>query len=117
MQWKFASRLSLVALPILIAGALFVADSSARVDRARVAADRWGDHDDEDNTKPCSDRTLRGDYGFALTGEILGPGLQLRGVVLQRYDGKGKFTQVDHIVLNGMPPAERMDPRHRHLHG
>ena len=55
--------------------------------------------------KHCSNRTLSGDYGFALEGEILGPSLPLRGVVMQHYDGKGALTQVDHVVVNGMPPT------------
>lgn len=54
----------------------------------------------------CSNRTLTGDYGFALEGEILGPGITLRGVVLQHYDGRGHITQVDHIVAGGFPPNE-----------
>lgn len=58
----------------------------------------------------CSNRTLSGDYGFALTGEILGPGIQFRGVVMQHYDGKGNLTQVDHAVTNGVPPAEEWTP-------
>ena len=56
--------------------------------------------------RPCSNHTLFGDYGFALEGTFLGPGLPFRGVVMQHYDGKGNLTQVDHVVVNGMPPAE-----------
>jgi hypothetical protein len=58
----------------------------------------------------CSNRTLFGNYGFALEGEILGPGLQFRGVVLQHYDGRGHLRQVDHVVTNGMPPTEEWTP-------
>ena len=58
----------------------------------------------------CSDRTLFGNYGFALEGEILGPGIQFRGVVMQHYDGRGNLRQVDHVVTNGMPPAEEWTP-------
>ena len=58
----------------------------------------------------CSNGTLLGDYGFALEGVILGPELRFRGVVLQHYDGKGNITQVDHVVLNGVPPAEEWTP-------
>jgi len=39
------------------------------------------------------DHTLHGDYGFALEGEILGPGLQFRGIVMQKYDGKGNLLR------------------------
>jgi hypothetical protein len=58
----------------------------------------------------CSNQTLLGDYGFALEGVILGPDLPLRGVVMQHYDGKGNLTQVDHVVVNGMPPRDEWTP-------
>jgi len=58
----------------------------------------------------CPNETLSGDYGFALDGVILGPELRFRGVVLQHYDGKGNITQVDHVVTNGVPPAEEWTP-------
>jgi hypothetical protein len=100
MQWKSISRMSMVAIPIMIVCGLLVAPSSMGP-TARA---------DNEDTKVCTNRTLQGDYGFALEGEILGPGLQFRGVVLQHYDGKGNFTQVDHIVFNGVPPAEEWTP-------
>ena len=58
----------------------------------------------------CSNRTLVGDYGFAIEGEILGAGLHIRGLALQHYDGRGNITQVDHIVTEGAPPAENWAP-------
>jgi hypothetical protein len=100
MQWKSVVRMSIVAIPVMIVcGLLVPASSMGPTARA----------DDED-TKVCSNRTLHGDYGFALEGEILGPGVQLRGVVMQDYDGKGSFTQVDHVVTNGVPPAQEWRP-------
>jgi hypothetical protein len=104
MQWKAVFKTSMVAVPILVASGLMVAASPARVELGRGAV-----HDDEDG-KGCSNRTLRGDYGFALQGEILGPGIQLRGVVMQHYDGRGNITQVDHIVENGMAPTTEWRP-------
>ena len=104
MQWKAALKISMVAVPILVVSSLMVAASPAHVELSRGAA-----HDDEDG-KGCSLRTLRGDYGFALQGEILGPGIQLRGLALQHYDGRGNITQVDHIVENGFPPATEWRP-------
>ena len=73
-----------------------------------------GDHDQQ-----CSNRTLSGDYGFQIEGTIFsipgvvlppGTNLPLRGLALQHYDGKGNLTQVDHIVFNGMPPAQEWTP-------
>ena len=104
MQWKAVLKMSMVAVPILVVSGLMVAASPARVELGRGAV-----HDDEDG-KGCSNRTLRGDYGFALQGEILGPGIQLRGVVMQHYDGRGNITQVDHIVENRMAPATEWRP-------
>jgi hypothetical protein len=55
--------------------------------------------------KACSNRTLLGDYGTKLEGRILDPNLTLRTLVLAHFDGEGNITEVDHVVLNGMPPA------------
>ena len=61
----------------------------------------------------CSNRTLKGDYAFSIEGTILAipgvplPGpLNLRAVAVTTFDGKGNLTQIDHYVVNGMPPAE-----------
>ncbi|MFL6352366.1 MAG: hypothetical protein ACJ74Z_11030 [Bryobacteraceae bacterium] len=53
----------------------------------------------------CSNRTLVGNYGTQLEGTILGPNLPLRTLVLSHFDGEGNITQVDYVVLNGVPPA------------
>lgn len=57
----------------------------------------------------CSNRTLHGDYGSTIEG-VLGPGLTIRGVAMAHLDGKGNLTQVDHIVVNGMPPPLEWTP-------
>jgi hypothetical protein len=57
----------------------------------------------------CSNRTLNGDYGFALDGTFL-PNTPFRGVVMQHYDGTGNITQVDHIVVYGTPPPQEWTP-------
>ncbi len=62
---------------------------------------------------PCSNLTLRGDYGFSIEGQFLaGPlaGQQLRGVAMTHFDGEGNLSQVDHIVRNGVPPAIEWSP-------
>jgi hypothetical protein len=100
MQRRSFSRISMVAIPIMIVcGLLVPASSMGPTVRA-----------DNEDPKGCTNNTLQGDYGFALEGEILGPGLQFRGVVMQHYDGNGNFTQVDHIVFNGVPPVEEWTP-------
>jgi hypothetical protein len=88
------------ATPIVIVCGLLVSGASAMAQSAIT----------QSMERRCSDRTLVGNYGFALEGEILGPGIQFRGVVMQHYDGRGNLRQVDHVVTNGMPPAEEWTP-------
>lgn len=57
----------------------------------------------------CSNETLKGSYGFILSGTRPAPSIpvgrpgfvgqieQVYGSVIQVYDGKGNFTQVDNI--------------------
>lgn len=65
-----------------------------------------------DKEKSCSNQTLDGDYGVTIEGllDYPGAGIQVRGVVLQHYDGNGHITQVDHVVIGGMAPAEAWRP-------
>ena len=91
MQRKSISRISMIGTPLmLVCGLLFTA-SSVRAD-------------DED-TK-CTNRTLRGDYGFTAEGVLIGtPGLPaqapFRSVGLAHFDGKGNLTWLEHTVVNG----------------
>ncbi len=74
----------------------------AAIGVARAQAD---DHDG------CSDATLRGDYGFRISGEILGPPVTLiDGVAMTHFDGKGNLTQVDFVMANGVPIPGPTDP-------
>jgi len=57
----------------------------------------------------CSNRTLQGDYGFAVEGLILpapGVSIPVRGLHVTHFDGKGNLTQVDSILLNGDPISD-----------
>jgi hypothetical protein len=84
-----------VAMAIGVAAALAVGTSW------RVAADG----DERSAETRCSNRTLRGDYGFDISGTILaGPkaGL-LRGVAMTHFDGDGNLSQVDFVTNNGVP--------------
>lgn len=65
---------------------------------------------EEHGTRPCSNRTLFGDYGLTVEATLLGPNLPLRGLVMQHFDGKGNLTQVDHVVVGGVPPAQEWTP-------
>jgi hypothetical protein len=52
----------------------------------------------------CSDRTLRGDYAFAIDGTIVTPSapLLVRGVAMTRFDGHGNLSQIDFVTINGV---------------
>lgn len=59
-----------------------------------------------DEDTGCSNRTLRGSYGFGVDGQIFppaGPPLLLRGVAMTQFDGDGNLSQVDHATTNGVP--------------
>jgi hypothetical protein len=56
----------------------------------------------------CSNRSLRGNYGFTITGQLgqaPGPLIPLEGLALTHFDGKGGLSQADFTVLNGIPSA------------
>jgi hypothetical protein len=91
MQSRSTFKLSMAAIPLAIVCGLLASSVVAKADS---------------DDRPCSNRTLYGNYGFAITGEILAPGIPIRGLSMARYDGNGKFTQVDHIVTNGYPPSK-----------
>jgi hypothetical protein len=101
MQNRYISKLTTMAMPVMIACALAVTSTA------------WAaQSDDKDEGKSCSNQTLHGAYGFTIEGllNIPGPGTQVRGVVLQTYDGNGHITQVDHVVIDGTPPPEAWRP-------
>lgn len=55
----------------------------------------------------CSDVTLRGDYSFTVSGQILNVG-PVNGVAETHFDGMGYVEQVDFVVHNGtVPPGWR----------
>jgi hypothetical protein len=102
MQRKCVLRLTKMAMLVLIACAF-----------TAMSISMWAANDDRgDRDRRCSNRTLNGNYGFTIEGllGIPGPGIQVRGVVLQGYDGRGHITQVDHVVIDGAPPSEAWRP-------
>ena len=56
----------------------------------------------------CSKGSLRGNYGFQISGTIVGFG-PIGGIALVTFDGEGNFTQTDNVTVNGFPnvPANR----------
>jgi hypothetical protein len=98
-------KLSRITTPLLMACALLATASPGS------AGDRFGENGRDEGT--CSDRTIRGDYGFAIEGIVIpAPGVQLpvRGISMTHFDGRGNVTQLDHVVINGVPPALEWAP-------
>jgi hypothetical protein len=65
----------------------------------------------------CSNQTLRGDYGYAAQGVLLGvPGLPtqapFRSVGMTHFDGRGNLSWVEHTVINGRPLGSGWTPAH-----
>jgi len=59
--------------------------------------------------KPCSEATVRGDYGIQIQGTRPAPGGLIEsviGIVLRNYDGHGSFSQVSNVKgsLTGTVP-------------
>jgi hypothetical protein len=78
--------------------------------RSRAQSSAVTENEPGDGT--CSNRTLRGDYGFAIEGQFLAGPLAgpFRGVALTHFDGEGNLSQVDHNVVNGTPPRIQWSP-------
>ena len=81
-----------ISIGVLVACGLLVASSAAR------ASDQ--------DSKPCTNRILQGDYGYAAEGVLIGtPGLppeaQFRSIGMIHFDGKGHLTSVEHTVVDG----------------
>jgi hypothetical protein len=59
-----------------------------------------GQDDEHEGWKPCSEATVRGDYGIQIQGTRPAPGgltESVVGVVLRTYDGQGNFDQVSNV--------------------
>ncbi|MBV9267333.1 MAG: hypothetical protein JO061_14270 [Acidobacteriaceae bacterium] len=71
----------------------------------------FGQSSDHDG---CSNETLRGDYGFRISGNILNsagtPVVNREGVAMTHFDGRGGLTQVDFVIANGIPQKAPADP-------
>jgi hypothetical protein len=98
MKSNLISRILMTATPMIIVCSGLASSSSAIAQSATA----------ESADRDCSNRTLRGDYGFAVTGVLLNtPGLppeaQFRSVGLAHYDGRGHVRMLEHTVLNGIP--------------
>src|SRR6201984_2681760 len=99
MQRKSVSTILMAAIPIVMIVCFMLAGASAMAqsDMAPSA------------NRPCSNRSLLGDYGFVVEGLLLpAPGVALpgRGVTMTHFDGEGNLTQVDSFIINGSPLSD-----------
>jgi hypothetical protein len=99
MNHQLISKVSMIAMPMMIVGCLFVSGAPAMA-QANFGASAQG----QPNFKHCSDRTLSGDYGYAAEGLLLpapGVSLQFRSVGLTTFDGKGNLSWLESTVVDG----------------
>jgi hypothetical protein len=57
-----------------------------------------------DDNDRCSNRTLKGDYAFTISGQALNPNgspSATKGIAMTTFDGGGKLTQIDFVVNDG----------------
>ena len=67
------------------------------------------DNDGHRDGRPCSEATIRGDYGIQIQGTRPAPGgltESVIGVVLRNYDGRGNISQIDNVKgsITGIVP-------------
>jgi hypothetical protein len=53
---------------------------------------------------PCSNKTIKGEYGFSYSGQILAAG-PIAGVAMFSFDGHGNLSLLDHTLINGAPQS------------
>jgi hypothetical protein len=68
----------------------------------------------QSNSPACDNRLIQGNYGFTIKGTKLagmGPAGPQTGVAMTEFDGKGTFTQIDTVTINGEVVADFTHPR------
>jgi hypothetical protein len=109
--WNPAMR---VVMVVAVAGLAAGSPTSLRADDEQAAPASLSEKADVASAgwHECSNRTLRGDYGFAIDGSIVTPGgpILVRGVAMTTFDGHGNLTQVDFVTLNGVPASADWRP-------
>jgi hypothetical protein len=100
MKNKLFGKASMIAIPMGIACFLLASGAPATAQQQNLSTLSQGFE------PSCSNQTLVGNYGFTIEGTILDANLQIRGLALQHYDGRGHITQLDHLVTGGYPPPQ-----------
>lgn len=106
---QFAAEVHMTRTPRLLIVAtgllMMVCGAVAFGPLVRAQSDN-GFHDSPGSSVRCSNRTIRGDYGFSIDGTILAGtpnAFLLRGVAMTHFDGRGNLSQVDFTTRNGAP--------------
>ena len=101
-------RISMIASALMIFLGALGTLASARSPRTQPTSVTENERAD----RTCSNRTLWGDYGFAIEGDILAGSnrIPLRSVAMTHFDGVGNLSQVEHFVVNGVPPPIEWSP-------
>jgi hypothetical protein len=63
----------------------------------------------QSDSPACNNRLIAGNYGFTIEGNKLGglgPVGPMVGVAMTEFDGEGKLTQIDTVVINGVVSAD-----------
>jgi hypothetical protein len=92
------SKMSIVAIHLIVLCSLIFASSFA-----------WAN----DGDRPCSNRTLSGDYGDEAKGFLLpAPGVSIEFGTLgpTHFNGKGGMTSLEYTVIGGSPAAPGWTP-------
>ncbi len=76
---------------------------------AQLVGANGQDNDDHRDGRPCTEATIRGDYGIQIQGTGPAPGgltESVIGVVHRTYDGRGNIEQVDNVKgsITGIVP-------------
>lgn len=89
---------------MLVVAVLLMVGAGAFGSRAGATEERFVESNLSSNH--CSNRTLRGEYGFSIDGTVLAGtpnAFLLRGVAMTSFDGDGNLSQVDFATRNGVP--------------
>jgi hypothetical protein len=111
MKNSSISRILMAATPMMIVCGLLASGACAMAQSNELPASD-ASAETQSVHRRCSNRTLFGDYGWAIEGIVGLPGasIPIRGVAISHFDGKGNETQVDHVVTNGTPPPLEWTP-------
>jgi hypothetical protein len=109
MQKRSVSRILVAVIPTI----LVVAVTIMMVSFVPTGASAVAQSDRAQSGRPCSNRTLLGDYGFAVEGLVLpAPGVAIpgRGVTMTHFDGEG-------LSLHQRRSGKRLESCHWYLSG